>query len=222
MQVVRGEDIEKNKKIVVGYPRSGNHWLKYCIENALNIPIGFCHANGVNVWNYISNDNSLRLVMIVRNYKECVIRHVCSSNKFNFFNIILSEMSGVTPVEVKKKNKTDYVALLNLFNNYAHEKILIYYEDLITEPEKELYRLAEFFKVEDHNIKEFMNDFKKHKRKSLRITAGETQKPETNGNALIHHSNKISKPRRIELDNHLIENFSDLFEKYLKRYKEDE
>lgn len=202
-------------KIVLGYPRSGNHWLVYCMKYAINQSLWFSHGNNLKFWDNCKNKNYSSIVFILRNYKECVVRH-CETN----IDIIKKELSGDGPTE-KIKSKSDYLAILKLFDSYDKDKkILVYYEDLISNPENELNRLADYFNVDKNNVQTFMNNFNEHKNNSLKWCGNETQKPETNGNNIIHHSNKLTKEQRIELDELVMKNNKELFEKYLTRYSE--
>ena len=202
--------------MIMGYPRSGNHWLRYCMANAIKIPMNYCHGNTKQIWESYSKQKSI-LILIVRNYKESIVRHGCHD-----FNTIKRQLLGISPIE-RGCNGTDYMAILKMYDEYDdNKKHLVYFEDLILDVEKELYRLAEFFKNDNHNIKEFMENIKKHVATSLEICKTESQRGITLGdkNKLIYHSNTLSKKLKLDLDSYLEQNHKHLFDKYLTRYKE--
>ena len=98
--------------------------------------------------------------------------------------------------------------------------MIIYYEDFITDTEKTLRDVVEFMKefdMEPNDLEGFLEDLETHRAKSLK-----NYKPGaiSGGNKIIHHSKGISDGNKNKIDNHLINNYGDLYEKYLTRYKE--
>jgi len=206
---------------IIGYPRSGNHWLCYCISCISNCKIGqesYAHGNTIQYWNKFNDQNNF--VFIFRNYKESIVRHL--RENISIDNII-EQLSGISAKEINK-DKTDYIALLKMYDEYPPDKkFLIFYEDLIKNPEKELKRFLEFTGEDLSRADEFIKKIDYHKRQSLMYYKNNVQSPITNGNKnnLIFHSLKLNKQDRICIDNYLKEKFPILFEKYLTRYSEN-
>lgn len=209
------------KKIhsVVGYPRSGNNWLCYCLSKISNCGISqlsYAHGNTFNFWKNIAN-NENNLVFIIRNYKECIVRHTNAN-----FKIIKMELSGSTPIETGKED-TDYISLMKLYDSYSeNRKYLVYYDELIKNPERTLNNLLKFTQEDSDKLNEFMKNYDYHKNFSLKKYSNLIQPPITKGeiNKITFHRNKLSINQRHELDNYINRKFPNLFEKYLIRYAE--
>lgn len=212
----------KKVKTVIGYPRSGNHWLCYCIDQISNCGIhreSYAHGNTIKFWNLL-NSKQDNLIFIFRNYKESIVRHL--NENVNMSNII-EQLSGKTSKEINR-DKTDYIALLKMYDEYPDDKkFLFFFEDLLKNPKKELERFLKFTEEDLSTVDGFMEKIKYHKQQSLMYYKNNVQTTVTNGelSKLIFHSLVLSKQDRIKIDNHLKENFPNLFEKYLNRYSEE-
>lgn len=213
---------------LLSYPRSGNTWLRYCIEVLTGErTIGYLNSNsfdkGIMEHNRnnkkpiiikrhdtldIENNEDNRLILIVRNYKEVLIRH--NSNKKTIFDDYKDYTSG-EPIS--------YIKLLKYYDEFKGKKIIIYYEDIINDLKNTLNLVINFLNVEipEEIAQEFFQNLENHKNKSLSIY----ENSKTNGESLIYHSLKISKEERIKWDEFLIEKENQIYNKYLKRYEEN-
>lgn len=163
------------------------------------------------------------LVLIVRNYRECLTRHHGS------FEEALNEIRGQAAF-----NWLDFVkavAFIQCHNHYFNnlrcydfwdpaKRFLIYYEDLIQHPHVVLSDLARFFKV-DENTEAFQNfiaSLDDHIHRCLGMY--EAKWPSfTKGNDVLYHSKKMG-PKNCELlDREVKLHFPYYFHKYLSRYE---
>jgi hypothetical protein len=217
--------------ILLSFPRSGNTFIRYCIEALTKRPttslqptlypgdrplgktfrlnVDFSKpyvikAHQYNQNNYLIEPNQ-PLIFLIRNPKECMISHYATitsmfhENKYYFDNI--------------KK-----------FNDHNGEKILIYYEDLITNPKPELKKLLYFLSDDENNdqiLEDFMQDFQSHKN-NAKLFYQTHMKPEahSSGESLIFYSKNFSKDMLRGIDREIQLQYPKIWEKYLIRYKE--
>ncbi len=230
--------------ILLSYPRSGNTWIRYCIEFLSKKPtIGYTSNNagrfdrqplgsfnndmGVDVHSdFILYKRHMvgegygklthtpdwsptdKLILVIRDYKEVIVRH-------NGGGTNLKKLKESCSSHIVSKN---YTQLIEYFDGFEGDKILIYYEDLLTDLENTLSKIINFLGVDDGFLKDFIQNISEHKKKSLSIY-GDSK---TKGNSTKSHSNKLTREQKISWDNWIKENFTDLSDKYLKRYYEEE
>lgn len=139
---------------VISFPRSGNHLVRFileyfsskstlgCISNpddvSLHERVETCHELShvqnevialkhhhfdLPILSEISNDT---VVLILRNYKECTVRHMKGSN--DEFKINPDEYP-LLQTHIK-----DYLTILDWISKWEGKLLVIYYEDLITRP----------------------------------------------------------------------------------------
>ena len=207
------------KNYLLSYPRSGNTWLRYCIEVLTNnrtigylgsdakdsgvLPKNRTNEKPILIKRHETSDiKEGNLILIVRNYKEVIIRH-------NSVKTIMEDYSS--------NNRVTYLKLLNFYHTYKGKKMIIYYEDLIDDLKNTIDKVLNFLglEVSIDSIDDFFSNIEEHKLKSLSIY-GESK---TKGKTTIYHSNKLSSDELIQWDNFLLKNNKVIFEKYLKRYK---
>jgi hypothetical protein len=143
--------------ILLSYPRSGNHLTRFFIELLMEEPTFGCDYNKEDVPIYqnkfkndlpfninINNINNCyykyhepptikcsNLIFIIRNPKEVLLRH--SNNKINtrLFDI--------------------YFNCINFYINFNGNKIIFFYEDMITDKINFINKLYEFLKCKNKN-----------------------------------------------------------------------
>ena len=156
-------------KAIWSAPRSGNHWVRFiaeyltgcptsgCIPNSTDIPIclntfpceehPLAHVNPENPfilykshWVYPMTSGSA-ILLLIRDYHEYIAR--LSIDK--------------TTKDRRLQNKAfDYLELIAAYDRFCGAKILIYYEDLLKYPEKEICRIKDFLGASDERYKAFM------------------------------------------------------------------
>lgn len=217
---------------LLSYPRSGNTWLRYMVEYFTGKPtIGYTvvEAGSFDKQPLIHKDStdyiltkrhewddnwttSDKVILIIRNYKEAIIRHECQYTKPTI---------EIFEADLMCNNKRgDYISPIYYFNKFQGHKLIVYYEDIILNP-KAINHVLSFlnFTVTDDKINAFYNEITAHKNNCLNEYRANATSV-TQGNNVIFHLNRISKEERIRWDN-LIENkYPYLFNKYLSIYKE--
>ena len=227
------------KPLLITYARSGTNWVRYVIEYLSQQPtpgykilVGTQKPPKLGRPAYSKKDNYIidrahiatntihkhsSSILILRNYKECLIRHLpnewSSSASVKEF---LEETSSPLP-------PSEYIKNIKAFECFKGRKLLIYYEDLMQYPEKEILKLIKFLKLPAVRYDDLIKNLEKHKRKSVlgyntyenSFTSGDVKK-------LNYHSSKtLNKEERMAFDKYFKKNYPALFEKYLKRYGEN-
>ena len=135
-----------DKPIVISYSRSGMNWLRYAMEFLTNRPTPGCLrliGEGDFLFDrahkgFISIHNYQKAIILLRDYKECLLRQLTleweqSKNVVDF----LADKSFIQPPYWYIKN-------LQAYHNFQGEKTLVYYEDLVVNPVKELEKIIDF------------------------------------------------------------------------------
>ena len=211
---------------LVSYPRSGNTWLRYCLEVLTNErTIGYIGSSkfesGILESNREKNDYFLikrhqgeeeienskdnRLILLVRNYDEVLIRHNLGQK------LTIIEHS-------KNPHPVNYIKILQFYEDFIGEKVLIYYEDLMKNPKKEIIKCIGLLglDISKESMDDFFDNIEQHKNKSIEIYGGS----QTNGNTGIHHSTILSDKEKRKNREFLEKNYNNLYEKYLRVYDE--
>lgn len=230
------------KLYLVGYPRSGNHWVAYILNHLTGLGVSYyepipemiagpierivhTHMHGACDWRDF-NAKTDAVVLVSRNYKECIPRHYITKKKPLDFASLIDEMRG-TAARGADGYTTDYVALFDFFDRLdSSRSLLVYYEDLISEVAPSVIRrLARFLDSMGQSIgdvERFLRNIDAHRECSLARYEREKNPPSlTRGKSAVYHSRRLLTPEdRVGLDDHLSSNFPVLWERYLNRYAE--
>lgn len=248
------EDLSSNKMeqnnreiYLLSTPRSGTHWCLYCLCYLLDMktmsnrgplevdllqefysgdkPIIYHGHNPKDLWIKKDGDQQDILIVILRNYRECLIRDHGTTKK------VLDELQYQAKFNWLDGDKAH--ALTNFANHYINNlrcydlwnpatRLLIYYEDLILDPRATLENALDFFHIEnkEYLLNKFMDEIDTHKK----ICLNEYDKrggSRSKGKDLLYHTKYIGQRNAILIDNTVKSLFPYYFEKYLKRYKLD-
>lgn len=198
---------------ILSYPRSGNTWLRYIIEFLTDRATVGVHGSSATIVGPLLNKDTKplfrkshhsqispdKLILLVRNFKECIIRHT---------------RSGVP----EKGQIASYVKMLEFYDNFEGEKLLLYYEDLIDLDEEYLNCLMDFIDRDNHKVPEFLENLEEHVEECIRIYNTNGNPSVTKGKSKIHHSKNINNKL---WDNAILQINRELVERYLNRYLND-
>lgn len=222
-----------NKPLLVSYPRSGTNWIRYVIEFLTNRPtpgesrlvrghkIYYRIFNGSFAIDRAHNSELImekypKVLLILRNYKECLIRQFKNKwDKYPNIQTFLEDESLHTPCNWYIKN-------IEAFNNYKGNKKLLYYEDMIENPIQFLDSLVEFLDLPTKNLANLKENLNAHQIKSVSLytKGGKTSFSNGKKENLKIHSSALSINQLLEFDNYFVTNYPDTTNKYLKRYLE--
>lgn len=219
-----------NKNVLLSYPRSGNHWVRFIIEwfsgrptkgltpadppihkNLPNKDI-LAHVNGNNFIIYkehgIPKGNLNKLILILRNPKECIYRHT---------------------KDLKVGQIDSYMKLINFYNNYGGKKLLIHYEDLILEPKNIITTITKFLEIyKEEKINNFMENYDLFFKESVNIydntnknkiiSGNKKRVSETKGEKILYHSKKIEETKIKDFNNYINKKYPNI-KNYILRYE---
>jgi hypothetical protein len=232
----------KPNVVLLSYPRSGNTWTRYALEflskqpslgtelnNTFNRPIGSMIDMGVDLdedvivdkKHIIRSEDSREtpMILLLRNYKECILRHQCYKDnkelKDNWKNIFKKDLLE----ESREGYYLGYMKGVQCFDKWPAKKLLVYYEDLISDQHKTLKQILNFLEISDQHLDSFVKDLDVHKKISVSMYSYWSPS-RTKGDNAKYHSSNISKDDKLEIDNMVKEKYPVLYKKYLTRYGE--
>lgn len=220
-----------SKIILLSYPRSGNTWVRYIFEflskrptqgydHKTDAPLGKRVDIGVDLSAppiAVKSHNELggpddKLLVVVRDYKEAITRHAKAggwNTDQKLKEHFIQETSG------KERAGVDYVKILQLYDEYEGDKLLVYYEDLIEKPKDTITKIVKWSCISDEYVHLLFENFEEHKKNSIKSYS---PKSHSGGSNLKFHSSQL-KPEFISfMTDHIKNKHPNVFDKYLKRY----
>ena len=209
------------ENILLSYPRSGNHLVRFFIELLSELPTYGCKGNKQDIEIYKNvfpekvpfnisdfdkkdcyikyhnppsqNIRSNKLILIIRNPKEVLLRH--NNYKLN--------------IKGSWDSYENYFKNIDYYNNHKGKKLLLYYEDIITNKQKFINTLYDFLDV--NNI-EKKNDVLSNIDKLYYLSSkGKNRSWDgINSNSIDYYYKKIPESIKEEFDNYI----NDKFKKY--------
>lgn len=222
------------KNVLLSYPRSGNTWARYCLEVLTKKPTSYPESVGDNPIgerleigvdlsaehvayksHNISDTDDIRLLVIVRDFKEAIPRHFLEieGKPPPFMQYFKSQTNGKTAKGV------DYIKILQQYDDMVGPKRLLYYEDLIRYPYDTIKSLVSFFdQVVEAQFEAFWKSFDAHKKQGLNAYHA-TSRTEGNVAKLKWHQSKLGHQDIQLMISHVKTNYPIIWDKYLKRYE---
>lgn len=222
------------RTLLLSYPRSGNSWVRYCVET-----LSKKKTIKALVPPYNTTDGMDKLVSMGMSpmdkdsltdteYDEIILEksHIWEEEFDYIFNqennskliLIIRDYKECIPrntnydshkysVESEKFNSN-----LIIFDNTNIDKLLIYYEDLILQPKETLIKILKFLdEYNEMDLNTFIEKLPEHKKNSISVY-NKFQKSFTEGKDLNTHKSKLNQTDLNYLDS-LFTN------KLLNRYK---
>lgn len=214
-----------SRPLLMSYSRSGTNWIRYIIEylsqqptpgyertkGGVNFVIDRAHAGYKNIWRY------KKVVLVIRNYKECLVRH-------HGIEFVKSFTTVADYLESDSRlQKPDwYIKNIEAFENFEGEKMVIYYEDLLTDAITYSKKIAVFLGLDNERMDDLINNIDEHKKKSVElykhdhdsVTAGDVSMLD------YHSKHGLSEEDRQAFDRYYRDRYPSLFKSYLERYQE--
>lgn len=204
--------LSKFKKVLLSYPRSGNHLVRFFIELLSETPTFGCEGNTsdrniyknvfpekipFNISNFDKEDCFFKfhhispsakfaaldkLILIVRNPREVLLRH----NKFN-----------LNFTYFKK-----YFDCIDFFNKFEGEKLLLFYEDILTNKKEFIDKLYKFLDLKNPEKKKYVLS---NLDKLYKLSAQGKQRSwgGINSNSINYYYKKLSNEKKQKFDNYL-------------------
>lgn len=200
------------------FPRSGSSYLYHICQQFWdsNRKIDKYNPEGVFFHTHQSKDileTDQKLIYIVRDYKECCLSHAKRvkekhRQKRSDYQLALNLLTT---------DNINFCSIVKTYDVFKGKKLLIYYEDLITNINNELIRIGQFLDRPE-KIKQISNNISEITKESI------NQYKKINGilslKNLKFHQNQLTRLQKQEMDNTVLKVLdSKLFNKYLLRYK---
>ena len=218
----------RDRARLITYSRSGTNWLRYVIELLSGRPTpGHERLHGGDDFvidraheGYRVASEYERIILVVRNYKECLVRHSIDEWKANKDGSHRLDVTSFLDDQSGRQPPAWFIENLRTYHEFPGDKLLLYYEDLMTEPETELRRLIEFLDLPRAGVDDLFAHLDEHRRRSVELYR-QNQVSYTEGDAdkLSHHSESLlSDAEKRAFDAYYAERHPELFRRYLSRY----
>jgi len=208
--------------LLASYSRSGTNWLRYFIETITNRPTPGqfrCVAGTDYVIDrahraYPVLDKYKSVLLIVRDYKECLLRH----NKDHW--LATKNVKSFMENSRIRQPCWWYMENIRAFDRFQKPKLLIYYEDLMNSPETELVKIGNFLGFPEPSVSDFLNHIEEHFKKSVTAytSTGHTSETTQNKDLEAHARALLTIEQQHEFDDYLLNKDSELAQTYLSRY----
>ncbi len=163
-----------------------------------------------------------KLILIVRNYKECIHRDSSHTSDKNF--VYPSEEEFANFFLKMEPNVKNYIHNLVIYDQWdPQNRLLIFYEDLMTSPLEEVKRILNFYgePIPSYLTREFLQSIGDQTLDSYHSQHRKTGGSHSKGKDLQFHSKQISPSVLVEIDGVMKNANPHLWETYLKRYETD-
>ena len=228
---------EEPQVFLLSYPRSGNTWMRFCLEYLTKPPTCSFKENPADIKIYsqplglsireLETDLSKpciwkvhsrkrieqiapclphqdKIIFLIRNYRECLLRDLRDPLR------ILLELKNPDAI---------YFDNLSLYEKWDPKlRLMIYYEDLIENPRFELQRVLLFLEEPSDLLEKFLIELPSLKQLSLTFYKKNLGPTNSEGIDLHHHSKRISKALREEMDFEVMQRYPLFWERYLSHY----
>lgn len=201
--------------VLLSVPRSGNTLTRYYIEYITQRPTLGCNmaTDGVDrpIYKRVFIPIKSETPLLVKCHSVKMAKKYLKNNDKLIVIIRNPSQSYGSSKKRSSKFKDDkwlknYLNILKFYDEYKKDKLIIYYEDLINDPEIVISNIIEFFN-EDKDRKKLLSNIKKHKEKAKKAY-------HTN----IISGNKINMYTDISFKKLEKEIINSPYFKYLRRY----
>lgn len=211
------------KTFLLTFPRSGTHWMMYCLQTLTGRP-WHVHNRNLLKWIDFENDENMPylyhthyirclaspnrdkdfLIVLLRNYKECFLR------QYGSYDAMQRELKG---------KGFYYFENLKYFDSWAPDKrILIYYEDLMADSKSEVTRVLTLMGESLDGVEAFFVEVDRHRERVIQYYNRRYDGAESRGEDALYHSKSYPVEDLQKIDQIIQEAYPDLWQKYLKRY----
>lgn len=208
--------------LLASYSRSGTNWIRYFIEFASGLPTPG-QTRLIQGKNYFIDrahcaypimTNYNRVLLVLRDYRECLLRH----HKESWYK--QPNVEAFLTNEALKQPPSWYIKNIKAFDRFEGKKLLIYYEDLLQQPEISFLKLAEFLELNPLKVQIFLKNIDQHFEGSIQAyTKGGHLSETSSTKDFKYHSRTALTPAQVEeFDQYYFTQYPGIAEKYLRRY----
>ena len=208
--------------ILVSYSRSGTNWIRYFIEYCSRQPTPG-QTRLFEGTNYIIDrahcafpvlHRYARAILVIRDYRECLLRH----NRPSW--LATRNVSTFLEDESLKQPCSWYIRNIEAVDAFNGEKLVLYYEDLMTAPEDPFRKLGAFLGFPETTVTDFVEHIDDHFRASVKLYTSVSHASHTSStrSTNAHAKALLSDAQVVEFDDYFREHYPELAQKYLRRY----
>jgi hypothetical protein len=236
MHTYKYREIDSSHTFLLSYPRSGNTWMRFCLEyltkrpsltfkekerdvEIFSLPLGLSFDLGIDpqkkcIWKAHTGD-TMDLICKVTPKRDKLILVVR-----DYKECILRELRDL-PSAMRSLQDPDcsYFQNLKIYDRWnSKNRLLIYYEDFVKNPKEVLGQLLEFLQEEPILLTEFMEQYETWRERSLAFYKNHVGPTESEGIDLHHHANQISDSQLTAMDECVRSHYPHLWTTYLSHY----
>ena len=173
IRILRGlnryHPISKRKRIKTdhtalwSYPNSGNTWVRFIVEYLTGCPSCGANKNPKDISICLQRIKLMLPLIHVDMSKPFAIykkHQPYPLNKNSSLILLIRDYSTCMSKVSMKFNQ--YLDLIVAYDRFEGEKMLIYYEDLLTKPQVEIYKLKQFFNAPEKRYKTLMKRYRRY------------------------------------------------------------
>lgn len=212
-----------DRPLVAAYSRSGTNWVRYLVESVSGLPTpgqtrlvgGTDYAFDRAHCAYPTLANYQRVVLLLRDYRECLLRnHERRLAGYTSPLELLSDRSIGQPASW-------YIDNLAAFDRFAGEKLLIHYEVMMARPAETVRTLGTFLGLEAEGVAAFVAALPAHQRRSVAAyRAGGHAATELAAFDPRQHAQRLLTDEQARaFDAYYWQTYPQLAERYLQRYR---
>ncbi len=186
---------------------NSNH-MNSPINNSFDLGVDYKKFPVIKLHSYNSLGSKIDfkyLVIIVRDYKECIMRQHSS------YNLAIADLEFP---------HNWYIDALKIYDNWDKDKrLLLYYEDLMNDPFYVYNQIANFFGEGKETIENFINEEAEHKANGIWLYSRYEMFSASKGTDIHFHAKKLTPEQIYELDSLCKNLYPEIFDLYLRRYE---
>lgn len=212
-----------DKPLLASYSRSGTNWIRYIIEYISGCPTPgqFRLHNGSDFMidrahqAYPIMHKHGSVILVIRDYRECLLRH--NTELWNETGDVRSFLED----DSVKQPANWYIKNIQTFEEFTGRKLLLYYEDLISNSEEAVRELSRFLEMDQDRTNEFVATIETRSAESVGayVSGGHKSSTSSNLNDFRYHARKHLTPEQmVEFDEYYKREYPAIFHKYLTRY----
>lgn len=217
---------EEGHIYLLGYPRSGNHWVSFCLHDLLSSVDTFKTEAGdykisrghnpvrLNLGTVDQKKNYL--ILVLRNYRECMMRHHSNKDSRMLEFMRFEDSFFRQTRELFEVRRNNYAITLKCYDQWNPDtRFVVYYEDLMLEPEKTLKGLMKFLGQDESLVDAFMENFEEKQN----ISYDKYLDPQSRFSNIFHHTSLMSEEVVFQSDEFMKSHYPEYWEKYLSRFE---
>ena len=161
----------KKENVLLSYPRSGNHLCRFFIELLSELPTFGCKGNpeDIEIHKNIFNEDVNFNIKNNFNHEDCYYKYHYppSSSHIDIQNLIvlvrnpreaLLSQCGLDKLCLNNAwwSYNGYFNIIDFYNSFQGNKLLIFYEDMLTNKKQFINTLYDFLKLDNPEKKDFV------------------------------------------------------------------